>query len=65
MNIVELLRKGSAAAREDSRTFLRWERKEMSTAECIDWFKYHNKCRGKDIPEHEFETFLNSLWYKR
>lgn len=47
-------------------SFLKWERHEIDTAQCIREFREHNKIDDRfTIIEDDFIEWLNSLGYRR
>lgn len=66
MDWILMMSKTANARIRDVALFNRWERGEISTGQCIKWFKKNNKMPERIIiGEAEFTVWLRSLGYIR
>lgn len=63
MEFVKYLKK--SARTDDTKTFHQWSAGQISTDQCIDEFKIHNKIEDMYIDSFQFQIWLRSLGFIR
>lgn len=65
-DLVKNLRRGIDVVSMDKQSLLDWENRKISTEDCINKIKRHNRMKTNvGISDSEFENWAKSLGYRR